>query len=460
MASISPFLFPGRGISQLPREVKPDVRKSRSLFSDPLPSPEVPHALLASYVTRKRLSNGLNVLVKEVYPASVTCVSIWAGIGSTNESDDRSGISHFIEHMLFKGTESRPVGKIAQEIHALGGYINGFTSFGCTCYWIVLPSRYFRMAMEIMSDVLLHPLFDPAEVDKERDVIREEMRMYQDRPESFCFEKLMNLAYSVHRAGRPITGSDEVVSKLTAGNLIDFYREYYVPNNMAVVVVGDVKTGQAMKVVEESLGCMEPVENVKDESPPEPDQAEERRRSYEGDIGTSYIHRGYHVGGIFSPDIYACDLLASILGEGRSSRLHQHVREEKALVTGIDASIMGLQDAGLFMIEAVLEEQAIPEARHEILNEISRIKDSGVTSYELQKAKNMVESTYIFSQETVEGLARKLGYYEMMGDFTLIDRYVQGLYAVTEEEVKRVARKYLTLENSSEIVYVPGGSRR
>ncbi|RQW90597.1 MAG: insulinase family protein [Geobacter sp.] len=418
---------------------------------------ELPHALLASQVTEKKLKNGLTVLVKEVYPASVVCISVWTGIGSVYENDHICGISHFIEHMLFKGTETRPVGKIAQEIHSLGGYINGFTSYACTCYWIVLPSRYFSTATDIMADALIHPLFNPEEIKKEREVIIEEIKMYQDRPESFCFERLMGLAYKNHRARRPITGYEEVVAKLSTRELIEFYRNYYVPDNMAIVVVGDVKIKRALKVMEESFGFMESGENTKDLSPDEPPQDGARSAQYRGDIGTSYFYTGFHVGGITSPDMCACDLLASILGEGRSSRLHQGLREKKALVTSIDASILALKDTGLFIIEAVMNEKNIEDSRIEVGKEILRIQADGVLPHELKKAKNMVESSYIFSQETVEGLCRKLGYYEMIGDFTLVDQYVRGLYAVTEEEVKAAARKYLVEQNRSEVVYLPGG---
>lgn len=424
---------------------------------DSFDAEELPHALLASQVTQKKLKNGLNVLIKEVYPASVVCLSVWTGIGSVNEDDRICGISHFVEHMLFKGTQTRPVGKIAQEIHALGGYINGFTSYGCTCYWIVLPSRYFRTAADIVADALLNPLFDPLEIKKESEVIIEEIRMYQDRPESFCFEKLMGLAYQKHRVRRPITGYEEIVAHLTADDIIRFYRENYVPNNMAIVVVGDVKTSKTLKVINDSFGDMNFRSLAKQPSPGEPPQDSPRSAQFKGDIGSSYIYSGYHVGGIFSPDMYACDLLASILGEGRSSRLHQGLREKTALVTNIDASIMSLKDVGLFIIESVLNEKNIDGARKEIEREIDRIRTDGVTSRELKKAKNMVESTYIFSQETVEGLCRKLGYYEMMGDYTLVDHYVQGLYAVTEEEIRNVARKYLVDENRSEVVYTPRG---
>jgi zinc protease len=431
------------------------VKRLQIQHTDLFSAHEIPHALLASQVTRKTLKNGLTVLVKEVYPASVVCLSIWAKVGSCREDDAKAGISHFVEHMLFKGTKNRQVGKIAQEIHGLGGYINGFTSYDCTCYWIVLPSAYFTTALEIQADAVRNPLFLPEEVEKEGSVIIEEIKMYQDRPESFCYEKLMALAFTKHRYRRPIAGYEDVVASLRCGDLVDFYNSYYRPNNMAVVIVGDVTTEKAVRAVNRCFGGMTRADIPSSPSPSEPQQRKGRSRSYEGDIRSSHLQMGFHAGGIFHPETHACDLLASILGEGRSSRLHQSLREKSALVTGISSSILAEREEGIFMIEAAMDRKNIREARRIILQEIDKVKEQGVTGYELEKAKNMVESSYIFSQETVEGLCKKLGYYEMMGDFTLTDTYIQKLYEVTLEEIQAVARKYLVEKNLSVVEYTP-----
>ncbi len=419
---------------------------------------DAPPALLASDVSRKTLDNGLTMLVKEIYPTSVVCISLWCRVGSCYEPDNRAGISHFVEHMLFKGTKNRPVGRIPQEIHGLGGYINGFTTYECTCYWIVLPSRFFEKAVEIQADAVLHPLLEPKEVEKESQVIIEEIRMYQDRPESFCFEKLMGSAYTAHTLRRPITGYEDVVAGLTCNDIVDFYRTWYVPGNMAIAVVGDVRKEQVYQAMSTWFGGMKPGAPPEAAIIPEPRQQARRLKRYRGDIRSAHLNMGFHVGGIFSPHAYACDLLANILGEGRSCRFHQNLREKNALVTSVGASILAEKDCGLFIIEAILDGKNIKKTRDGIFRELQRIKDHGVTSYELQKAKNMVESSYVFSQETVEGLSRKLGYYEMMGDYTLLDRYIQMLYAVTEEEVQQVACTYFDKEKSTEIVYVPRGT--
>ncbi len=417
---------------------------------------ESPHAVLASDITRKVLDNGLTILVKEVYPASVISLSIWARVGSVDETDEIAGISHFVEHMLFKNTKTRGVGQIAREIHSLGGYMNGFTSYDCTCYWIVLPSRYFETALDIQADAILNPLFLQEEVEKERRVIIEELKMYEDRPDAYCFERLMDLAYSRHRYKRSIIGFEDVLLNLGTEDISDYYHGYYKPNNMAVVLVGDVRTGDALRKISETLGKLRPGEIPWNPSPAEPPQKELRTRAMKGDIKNAHLMMGYHVPDIFSRDSFACDLLSTIMGEGRSSRLYQSLREKRRLVNCITAGVFVEKYPGLFTVEAVLEPRKVDSAREAIFQEVERIQAEGVTEEELQKAKNIAEARYVFSQETVEGQSKKLGYFEIIGDYTLADRYVKKLYSVTREDILRVSHTYLQRENLSVVSYLPG----
>lgn len=414
-----------------------------------------PAELLASDVTRHVLDNGLTVLVKEVYPASVVSLSIWSRVGSVDEDDGRAGLSHFVEHMLFKGTPRRPVGKIAQEIHSLGGYLNGFTSYDCTCYWIVLPSRCFATGVDIVVDAILHPLLDPVEISKESRVIVEELRMYEDRPDSFCFQKLMGQAFRRHRYGRPIIGFEDVVLGATVADVEAHYRRFYRPNNMAVVVVGDIRTDVALAEIAKALGHLEPAPVLRDVSPTEPPQEEMRRLDPEGDITTARLQMGFHIPSIFDADTFACDILASIVGEGRSSRFYTELRDRRALVNSIGASLFVEGAPGLFTVDAVLDTASLAPAEEAILAEFERVARHGVSEREVQKAKNMVEAGYVFAQETVEGQGRKLGYYEMLGDYGLAERYVQNLYRVTPEDVARVAGRYLVPSNCSVVTYRP-----
>ena len=175
---------------------------------------EPPFAALSSDVNRYVLDNGLVILTKEVYPSNVAFLSLWARVGSTYENDEQAGISHFVEHMLFKNTRKRKVGQVAQEIHALGGYLNGFTSFDCTAYWMVIPGSAFSKALEIQHDAAFNPVFDPGEVEKERNVIIEEIKMYKDRPADYLSEKVMQQAMQKHRYGRSIIGFEDTLNTI------------------------------------------------------------------------------------------------------------------------------------------------------------------------------------------------------------------------------------------------------
>lgn len=419
---------------------------------------ERPGEFLASDVTRHVLDNGLTVLVKEVYPASVVSLSIWTRVGSLDETEAQAGLSHFLEHMLFKGTPRRPVGRIAQEIHSLGGYLNGFTSYDCTCYWIVVPSRCFATALDIEVDAMLHPLLDPAEIARESHVIVEELRMYEDRPDAFCFQQLMGQAFREHRYRRPIIGFEDVVLRTTAADLEAHYRRYYRPDNMAVVVVGDVRTDAAIAEIAKALGHLAPGHPERDPSPVEPPQQGLRRCDLEGDVTTSRLQMGFHVPSVFEADTFACDILSSILGEGRSSRLYLALRERLGLVNSVGCSLFAEGDPGLFVVTANLETASLVPAEEAILAEVGRVAREGIRDRELQKAKNMVEAAYVFAQETVEGQGKKLGYYEMLGDHTLAERYVENLYRVTAEDVARAAAQYIVPGNCSVVTYRPRGS--
>lgn len=415
---------------------------------------EAPWSDLGSDIQRTVLDNGLRVLTKEVYPASVVSLALWVGVGALHESDPVAGVSHFIEHMLFKGTPRRPVGRMAQEIHELGGYLNAFTSYECTCYWMVLPSRHFATGLDIAADALLHPLFDPVEATREAAVILDEMRMYQDRPDYFCFEKLLRLAFPEHRYGRPVIGFESTLRSMGSPELRRHYEQFYAPNNMAVTVVGDVAGEEALHRVTEALGAVAP-RDVADERPaPEPPQSAMRRLELEGDLSAAHLQLAFRLPSLFAKDAFACEMLASILGDGRSSRLSLQLRERLGLVTRIGCSTFLERDPGLLIVEATLPPENLAAAEEEIFRVLDGMS-RGVDRREMQKARNQAESTYVFGQETVEGQGRKLGYYEMLGDYTLADDYVRRLTAVTPSQVVEAARRYLKPERCSLVSYRP-----
>lgn len=414
-----------------------------------------PFAALTSDVTRVVLDNGLTILVKEVYGASVANLSVWVKVGSTNETDKIAGISHFVEHMLFKGTGRRKVGEIAREIHAVGGYMNAFTDYECTCYWVVVPSKFLDIALDVQADALMHSTFDPEEIRKECRVILEEMKMYQDRPESFCFDRLMELAFTHHYYRRPIIGFEASLLPLTRDDLLAYVQQYYKPGNVTVALVGNVSTKQALKKITATFSPLPPSPLERHLSPLEPSQEEYREKTFEGDTQRAHMELAFHCPAGLDEETYPLRIVATILGEGRSSRLCQELKERKRLVESIDAGVFAQGHPGFFIVDAVLDPEKTPQAREAIFQEIARLQDRPVGEEEILKAKHMAESSYIFSQETVEGQGRNLGFYEILGDYTMADRYVERLGAVTAQEVQEAARKFLRKENCSLAEYRP-----
>lgn len=414
---------------------------------------DAPISLLTSEVATDHLKNGMKAFVKQVYPASVVNLAVWVKVGSIYEDDRVSGISHFIEHMLFKGTEKRAVGEIAREIHGCGGYMNAFTDFECTCYWIVLPSKYLDTALEVQSDALLHSTFDEEELHKECQVIIEELKMYEDRPDAFAFEKLLTLAFKKHPYGRPIIGFEEALRGITRQDLVDYYTRHYSARNMFVTLVGDVNPTRTFRKIKSAFQDVAVRPLPENAIEPEPPQSGFRVQELHGDIARSYVQMAFHVPNAVHQDYYPLRLLGTLLGEGRSSRLNRVLRENKQLVDNVDAGVFAQQFPGLFYVGLMLEDGNIGKAEEAVWEEIKKLQEEPVSAEELLKAKNMTESSHVFSQETVEGQGRNLGYYEILGDYRLGEKFVENLFKVTPAEITDAARRYFSRDSCSEIIY-------
>ncbi len=411
--------------------------------------------MISSEVAKHVLYNGLTVLIKEDHTSPTVAIVTYVKAGYFNESDRLVGISHLLEHMFFKGTRRRGVGEIGNETKSLGGYLNASTTYDHTVYYTVLPSENFSRGLDIQSDALLHSVFAPEELKKETEVVIEEAKRKLDSPSAVASEKLFELAFDRHRMRRWRIGSEQGLRALTRDDFLTFHKNLYRPENIILVVVGDVETARALSEIENYYGDFERGELLKDESPPEPPQRQLRYRHLRGDIQQAYLEIGFHAPPLLHPDSYALEMLAVILGRGRSSRLFQNIKEEKRLVHSISAANYILPDVGLFLSEAVAKPENLRETIAAIMAEIAKLQKEGVTAAELTRARNLIESLYIFSQETVAGQANLLAAYEALGDYRLADEYLQKLYSVTPADVVRVANQYLTLENGSVLEYVP-----
>lgn len=406
-------------------------------------------------IIKKQLPNGLTVLLKEDHAAPIVAVNVWFGVGSVHETEVMNGLAHFQEHMVFKGTEKHGVGDIARIVKSHGGNLNAGTSYSYTMYYVVLPSENFATALDVQADAMMNSTFDVEEFTKERLVVIDEARMYDDRPESFTFYRTMELGFEKHTYRRPIAGYQDIVEKITRDQLVEFYNNYYRPSNAVLVVVGDVDADSAMVAIEKAYGVWKGGKVTINEPPVEPAQKQFRFKAYDGPQEHAYLGAGFHVPSLLDEDYPALQMLAELLSAGRSSRLYRKVREEKQLVTSVSADMLAEKWPGFFLVSASMPRAKWEPACEAIFAEVERFKHERAGEEELDKARRQVERAMFKELETMEGQASNLGYYQLLGDYQLADRHREAIKRVTAERVMQVARKYFHPDNLSLVAYTP-----
>lgn len=404
------------------------------------------------------LSNGLTVYLVPCKEVPVVALQAWIRVGSALESESEAGISHVVEHMLFKGTRRRGVGEIALEIEAAGGDINAWTDFNNTGYHVVIASRYFQTGLDVLADALQHPSFDAAELDRERQVVLEEMQQGEDSPHRVNFQQLFELAFSKHPYGRPVIGRRDSVLAITRKDLQDFHRRWYAPNNLRFIVVGDFEPSEALKKIRQAF-------RSKRRNVPrrphfvEPPQERPRLAIGAAAIRDAYLLLGFHVPGIGHPDAATLDLAATILGQGESSRLNQRVLRDRQVVTDVSAYAYTPHDEGLMVVGATASPDRLCEATDALLGETYRLAFEEVSDEEVRKAFVLLEGATVLQRETVQGQARRVGYYAYaVGDPSYEEEYLRQLAEVTPAGLRRVMAKYLTPHNLCLSSVVPEGA--
>jgi len=394
-------------------------------------------------IQRLTLENGLKVILEENRAAPVVALQIWVKVGSGDEQEGEAGICHFIEHMLFKGTEERKVREMAREIESLGGSVNAYTSYDQTVYHVTLASRYAETGIDILGDAIQHSTFDPSELEKEREVILEEIRMGQDDPSRRLFNQTMAALYRQHPYRRPVIGYEKTVRSIQRDQMVSFYKKGYVPDRMVFIAVGDFDLHEMERRVREVFRESKPSPKDLPHRIEESEQAEVRTVASHGNFKETYLQIALPTTSAKHEDAPALDVLAQILGGGEASRLVQKVKLEKGLVHSISASSFTPRDPGLFIIGATLGAENIKETIKAILEEVARLAREGTTTEELHRVKVNIESGLIYDRQTVQGEAKKMGYYEVMaGDVQFEKEYMRRLGLIENEDVQRVLRKY------------------
>ena len=396
-------------------------------------------------ITKLELENGLIVLLEENHSAPVTAVNVWVKVGSACEREDEAGLAHVHEHMVFKGTSRHGVGEIARIIEAHGGDINAFTSFDQTVYHIVIASRFLDTALDILSDAMENALFDPQELEKELEVVLEEIRRGEDIPSRQLSERLFSAAYTHHPYRRPIIGYRETVKGFTREKVMDFYKRWYAPNNVVLVVVGDFDTPRIIPRIKETFGVLKskPLPKCVDEK--EPPQDKTRAFVFDKNVQEGYFALAFHIPNLMHEDIPAIDVLSSILGGGESSRLYRQVKEEKGLVTSIYSYAFTPKYPGIFMVGGTLDPEKASQTLSEVIKEAYRLKYEPVDYEELSRAKINIESDSVYAKETAQGQAQRIGYFEVVaGDYRYEGEYLKRVLQVSREDILRIANKYLS----------------
>jgi len=389
------------------------------------------------------LDNGLKVILEENRTAPVVALQLWAKVGSADERDGEAGMCHFIEHMIFKGTEKRKVREMAREIESLGGSINAYTSYDQTVYYVTLASRYADTGLDILADAIQHSAFDPLELEREREVILEEIRMGQDDPSRKLFLQTMAALYQQHPYRRPIIGYEKTLRSIQRDQMVSFFKKWYAPDRMVFIAVGDFDLNKMERKVREAFKAFQPfIESIR-ERVEEPAKKEFRSVISYGNFKETYFQMAVPISSVKDEDTPALDALSHILGGGEASRLVQKVKLEKGLVHSISASSYTPKDPGAFIIGATLPPENLEKAVEAILAEIIHLGQAGVTGEELNRVKVNVESDLIYDRQTVQGQARKLGYYEAItGDIQFEKEYMRRVALLQSDDIKRVVEKY------------------
>jgi len=342
----------------------------------------------------------------------------------------------------------KALGEIAREIETAGGNINAWTSHDQTVFHITIPSRYFSTGLDILADAIQNSSFDPRELGREKEVVLEEIKMRMDQPLAKLNKALFAASYKVHPYGRPVIGFEKTVQKFDRQKVMEYYRKWYTPDNMSLVVTGDFQSNEALGAIKSAFIHFTSHLKSSPKRPVESKQEEFRSIILREDVQKTYLNMAFHIPAVTHDDIYALDVLASILGEGDSSRLYLKVKSEEELVYSIYAYAFTPRDPGVFMIGSVLEGDKVRPALAGILQEIYCLQNEPPSPDEIRRAKINLESEFIYGKETVQGEARKLGYFEtVVGDVAYEQTYLDRINRVTGQGISEVARKYLIPQN-------------
>ena len=406
-----------------------------------------------------KLDNGQTVVIQEVRNNPIVIIDTWIKTGSIDEEDSNNGVAHFLEHLFFKGTKNHAPGEFDRILETKGAITNAATSKDFTHYYVTIPSKDFDLAMELHADMMMHPLIPRNEMEKERKVVLEEINKDLQSPTKTLHENLNTMMYQDHPYKRKVIGRSEVIETITRDQVLDFYNKHYSPSNMITIVIGDVETSHALERIKEVFNS-EYKKQTKIIYPKEQQLTKQIKKTEYLQTESGYLAMGFRGVSISENDSYALDVLATILGDGRSSVLNQVLKEKKRLAFSVDAGNMTSRDDGIFYITANFEPDKCKQVQNAIFEEIKKIQEKDVTDEQLNLAKNMIERNTYYARESITNIATEIGYtMALTNDIKFYENYLNNIKCVTKEAVKKAANKYLGPGKSAISIVLPESAK-
>jgi len=401
-----------------------------------------------------KFPNGLNAVIKKDASVPVVSVNIWVRTGSVNENEQQAGLSHFIEHLLFKGSKNYPGDLMTRNVEKMGGIINAATSKEYTCFYIDIQKDGYLEAVKMLADTVSNPLFPEDEITQERKVVIEEIQRHLDNPQSQLFEYFMRTIYKESAYKNSIIGSENIIANISRDNIIAYFKTHYIPSNIVVSVVGDINVEETKKTIEETLGRLPKIK-----SPEKPVLSEPVKKGETFTVKDKTAHT-YMLAGFLGPDmssddIYTADIALNILGSGKSSRLYRTLKEEKNLVFAVGSSYMTLRGTGAAFISAVFEQNKYDEVVKALTDEINKFAEEGPSREELNKIKTNIKSDWLFGLQTFNEQAGQFGYWQLQENLPKFENYLKNIDKVTVEDVKKFMKKYYSQDRLSKAVIFP-----
>lgn len=396
-------------------------------------------------VRRTVLPNGLTILSEEMPHLRSVSAGIWIRTGSRHEEQTLNGISHFTEHMVFKGTENRSAEAIARAMDSLGGNLDAFTAKECICFNVKVLDEHLPRAIDVLSDLVLHPTFREQDVKKERGVILEEIKMDEDNPDNLVHEIFVQNFWKDHPLGRPILGTSETVRKFDPTALFDYYGEHFQAGNMVIVAAGNLSHDRFLELIAEKFDALpESVSKVSDRAPTASARISLRNKKA---LEQVQICIGVPSYSISHGKRYPSFVLNTLLGGGMSSRLFQNVREKQGLVYSIFSELNPYRDTGCLAVYAGTARDSVPRVVQAVLNEFRSLKEVAVTEEELGRAKAQLKGSLMLSLESsmarMSNLARQEMYYDR---FHGVDEIADRIEAVSSADVQLVAHEFFVAD--------------